>query len=392
MSVREFLLSPKLSNGSENPYYCNFAEGNALLMGGCFRYLESPLLIPTLSNVHIQPDGFLDQLREKFRNQFTFYAVYEWPAHAQRLDSSEFAPYSVEFLTGDSFPAWCELWELKGIRNYRWWEECSESERLWLETIACELRSRVTVKAGTPLYYATTLGLQSVVHQLLSRGHDPNEFGGPDAYPLFVALKNANTELADLLISNGANINIKDQSTNDTALHRAIAKKNKAVIKFLLDRNADHTACNELGKPPLHLAVDLDGVGEIWFSEIIELLAHVDVNVTDKRGKTAVHFAAKVGCRESISLLIQQGVDVDITDHDGRTALHVASSSGKTEIADILLRNHANIGIADEGGFTALHLAVQAGSVGIVQRIFQLAESGNRLHLRYSDHQLSRTV
>ena len=268
----------------------------------------------------IQPDGFIHRLREKYQDQFTFYSVYQWPAHAQQLDSSEFAPHSIEFLTGDSFPAWCELWELKDIRDYPWWEEeCSESEGLWSETIACELRSRASVKAGTPLYYATTIGLQSVVHQLLSRGHDPNEFGGPDVYPLFAALENANTELADLLISNGVNINIKDQSTNDTALHRAIAKKNKAVIKFLLDRNADHTACNELGKPPLHLAVDLDGVGETWFSEIIELLAHVDVNVTDQRGKTAVHFAAKVGCRESISLLIQQGADVDITDHDSVT-------------------------------------------------------------------------
>jgi len=116
ISVREFLVSSKLSDGSENPYYRSVAEGNALLMRACFMYLASPPLIPIVSHLHIQLESdLLTQLREKFRDPFTFYAVYQWPAHAQLLGPSDLTPHSVEFLTGDSFPAWRELWELKDI-------------------------------------------------------------------------------------------------------------------------------------------------------------------------------------------------------------------------------------------------------------------------------------
>ena len=375
-SVREFLQLPRLSDGSDNPYYCSVIKGNALLLKACFMYLASQPFVSPVSHLTHYSD-ILQQLKAKFRDQFTFYAVYEWPNHAAKLESSGTTD-SVKFLTGDSFSAWREVWELSAIRDRRWWEgseDRSTEVGLWSEAMVCDLRTRSRSTPGSALYYASALGLRSIADELLSKGHDPNEFGGPEAYPLFVALRTGNLALAEWLLSKGANINIVDQRTKDTALHCAIKKRDKEGVKFLLDRNADHKAYNERELPPLHLAMHMDGEGEVWYSEIIELLAQVDVNVKDRRGRTAVHFAAKVGCFLSTSLLLQQGADVHVTDDDGRTPLHAASLSGASQIVDMLLNTQANIGITDALGYTAMHMAVQAGHTEIVKKLFQM--SGN---------------
>ena len=112
----------------------------------------------------------------------------------------------------------------------------------------------------------------------------------------------------------------------------------------------------------------MDGNSETWFSEIMGLLARVDVNVKDNRGRTALHIAAETGCTESAALLIQHNADVDLKDQNGRTALHVASVSTRVKIVD-MLKNHANMKIPDKLGYTAVHLAVQAGSTEIVEKL-----------------------
>ena len=374
ISVKEFFMAPTISGGRVNPYYRSASEGNAILMKACFMYLASPMFkVDTLSHLPNQQE-ILPKIKKKFQDPFTFYAVYEWPTHAKRIEPSDLTSDVLDFLTdrSSSFPAWRELWEVTDIREFRWWEADDQAHResvLWSEKIVCELRSASRSNPGTPLYYATALGLRSVVHQLLTKGHKPDEFGGPGLYPLFVALENGNIDIAELLISNRANVNIKDQLKNETALHRAVAKRNTNVVRYLFDRtDADHAAHNHRGQAPLHLAVHMDGNGEAWFAEIIELLAKRDVNVKDSRGRTALHVAARIGCTESATYLLEHEANVDIPDHNGRTALHIAALCGQVPMVETL-QNIANILISDNLGYTALHLAVQVGNATIAEKL-----------------------
>jgi len=390
ISVREFFLLPKLSSDRDNPYYRSPSEGNAHIMKCCFMYLNylaSPKFhgdnFATLSHLPNRED-ILPKVKEKFRDHFAFYAFYEWPTHAKRLDHPDLTSPSLEFLTDDrSFPAWRELYEVPDIRRFSWWEadgrELSERD-LWSENIVWELRSAARSDPGTPLYYATAFDLISVVDQLLAQEHDPNELGGRDACPLFVAIENRNLEIAELLISKGADVNVKDPVKNDTALHRAVARKDTDSVRFLLQRGADHKVHNGRGQAPINFAIHMDGDGEIWFSEIIGLLAQFGVDVKDIRGRTAMHTAAEDGCVLSAALLLQHGATVDAIDDDGRTALHIASLTGRATIVDMLLtEDRAEIQVRDHLGYTAMHLAVRAGNTEIVEKLF--AASGNPLGL-----------
>lgn len=397
ISVTEFLQSSILSNGTDNPYYRGDSEGNALLMKACFMYIRSPYFVPTLSQ--LRNSEILQQLRSRFRDQFSFYAVYEWPTHANKT-KLDLTFNVLEFLTSNSFPSWRELWELTDLHGHQWWENMGEQPQEnspWTETIICELVSNSRLSPGTPLYYAASFGFQSVVDQLILQNHDANEFGGPKSYPLFVALENAHLDLAKSLILKGANINIQDKFKKDTALHRATVKRDKVVVGFLLEQNADLTVCNVHGHTPLDLALQTSctqgsdcALGNDWDPEIINSLASISVNVKNNRGKTALHLAASLGCVPSTSTLLEQRADVNVTDDDGRTALHVASSFGRTEIVDMLLNNHANIGMGDRLGYTALHLAVQSGNVDMVAKLSQ--KLGDPLYPLEGFDGLSQTV
>lgn len=364
VSVTQFLTTPILPDGTKNNYCLDVVEGNALLMRACFQYLASTYFNTTVSQ--LRSEELLQQLKSRFQDPLSFYTVYDWPKHAKRIDEQHIGNDLFVFLSGSSFPSWRELWELSDLREHRWWDNDEEhqDQSLWSHTIACELRSAARWSPGTPVYYASLLGFQSVVELLKFEGL--NECGGPESYPLLAALKNDHIQLAELLLRNGASINVQDRLEGNTALHRAIGQRNKALLRFLLEKNADLTICNARGMPPLHLAIQHFAQQNDFDAEIIEILA-VEANVKDKAGRTALHLAASLGCFESASILVKQGADVNITDNNGRTALHaMVTKRGEIRLLDMLLINKADMNIADHMGYTALHLAVKYGHLNAV--------------------------
>ena len=54
--------------------------------------------------------------------------------------------------------------------------------------------------------------------------------------------------------------------------------------------------------------------------------AKADVNVIDKNGPTALHFAAIYGCKEIVEVLLKEGAKVNAVNKDGKTALDYAKS------------------------------------------------------------------
>lgn len=103
----------------------------------------------------------------------------------------------------------------------------------------------------TPLFHAAALGDAKLVARLLDAGADPNLADHSRATPLMVARGEA---LAALLKA-GADVNAADFAGR-TALHRAIAAKQLADVKLLLEAgaNADAQSCDE--RDALGLAVD----------------------------------------------------------------------------------------------------------------------------------------
>lgn len=74
-----------------------------------------------------------------------------------------------------------------------------------------------------------------------------------------------------------------------------------------------------------------------------------DLDVKDKHGWTALHYAAWQGKLKVVQYLIDNGADSDVTSNDGKTALHhVSKGRQSTDLVQYLVESGATIDVQDE--------------------------------------------
>jgi ankyrin repeat protein len=139
----------------------------------------------------------------------------------------------------------------------------------------------------------------------LQRAHTPGDRNlGEGATPLMRAARNGDAEAMRLLLEHGADPNIQ-QKNHITSLMLA------AGLGRGLGTFADEYATE---------AQQLEAVKVL-------LDQHVDVNVANDAGQTALHFAA-LSMDTVVELLVRHGARLDATDKQGRTPLDMASGKG----------------------------------------------------------------
>ena len=111
-------------------------------------------------------------------------------------------------------------------------------------------------------------------------------------------------------------------------------------------------------------------------TDIVQVLTKVelvDVNKQDVSGNTALHFAAKGHTNTMQVLLEVEGVDVNIQDELGNTALHFAADWGQTDIVRELCKvGGLDVNIQDIAGWTALQVAAIERQTDIVQVLLEV--------------------
>ena len=215
------------------------------------------------------------------------------------------------------------------------------------------------------------------------------------------------TEVVQLLIENGAEVNIRS-GDGTTPLHSAAFLGRTDVVKFLLDNGADVKARNNDGATPVDvLSVDWDttafigglvgvstGKEEIAAmkrgrNEVAKLFGikgtlddagttpaqnlstaafignaaamkqalagGADPNTKDPQsGSTLLATAALMGHTEIVALLLEHGADINARSRDGGTALHAAAFLGRAEIVKLLLDKGADTALRSNMGGTAI--------------------------------------
>ena len=167
---------------------------------------------------------------------------------------------------------------------------------------------------------AASTGDIEAVKQYLDAGGDVNAKNKVTTTPLYWAAYEGQKEIVELLIANGADVNLRSGMVVKT---KDGSEGNKMAQELMNNRT------------PLDMAIRKE------HTEIAELLIAkgTDVNAKSNRGYTPLHEASKNEKTEILELLIAKGADVNAKDDDGDTPLDYAHRRKYTEVA-ALLRKH----------------------------------------------------
>lgn len=137
------------------------------------------------------------------------------------------------------------------------------------------------------------------VHEILAIGVDVNCMNEDGEFPLKTACWLGNREIVELLIENGADVNLADESEFDTSLMMASRHGHAEIVRLLL-KNA------------------------------------VDVNAQDDYDNTSLTRAAEWGHLEVVRLLLENGANSSLRDEFDKTPLELAKENGHFEVAELI--------------------------------------------------------
>lgn len=197
------------------------------------------------------------------------------------------------------------------------------------------------------LYWASEMGRINIVRLLIDQEIDVNARREDGMTALHLAAQNGKDAVVKLLVANGANPNVQDAAGN-TPIEYALENKKINVVKTLSQKGVRPGLRNGRNTP-LHDAVKNGLIGAV--NAMIQ--AGVNLDAQDKRGRTALHWAAAYDFPEIAKLLVEHMAKINVQDDDGNTALIIACRRNNTYTALELLK-HPDINVnvlnkVDEG-------------------------------------------
>jgi uncharacterized protein len=189
----------------------------------------------------------------------------------------------------------------------------------------------------TPLIIVKEINLAQL---LISKGANVNKkTPNFERTPLTSAVFSGDVELAKLYLDHGADINATTLGTfgHETALSVALISPNvsKDLVNLLISRGADANYADGLGHTPLMSACSKRGN-----STIVGILLHAKarVNAKDMDGYSPLMIAAFRGDARMVGILIQAGADVNAKNKKGESVLSLAELNDDSTVSDELVR------------------------------------------------------
>lgn len=200
-------------------------------------------------------------------------------------------------------------------------------------------------------------------------------------------------ELVELLIKNGANVDIPDNNgltpldeactydgwlgvvrliieygarVSDRTMH-VLCARNSLELAELVIPNGDVDAQNDNEATPLHVACENGNV------EMARLLIENGANLhaEGKERYVPLTIAIKNGHLDVIKLLNEYSADVYYEEDYGTTPLHIACLEVQMEIVEYLITNGADVTAKDNGGRSTIHSACDGGNLEIIKFLME---------------------
>ncbi len=248
-------------------------------------------------------------------------------------------------------------------------------------TVAC---GDETKTPDIDIWKAVSEGDIDAVKQHIDAGTDINGafiaegIPGSGGTPLHIAALANQTEIAELLLGNGADIDARAADYfKGSPLHWAAAFGEKEMVEFLVGAGADVNAEDINGGTPLDGALAWEP--DIKRQEKDEIAQFLRAN----GGKVNMDIwtAASLGLVDIVDQRITEGWDINETfvlpgvKGSGGSPLHIAVLANQKAVAEFLIDNGADLNVKadDEYGGTPLHWAA---AFSIKEMVILLVEAG----------------
>ncbi|KAF5857290.1 hypothetical protein ETB97_005974 [Aspergillus alliaceus] len=225
LSVKEFLVSDRIRTGPAKHCALSARDAHAVTARDCLAYLLQFRCPYTSIPDTVKSSPLLS------------YATNYWPMHVT-LSGQD---------TRDAcYPLVLELFNSKTA--YLNWASFLDGYTPF-DDVATEDSFN---QPPSPLYYAASFGLSTVVKELINTGRPVNGSNGPAGSPLAVAALSGHTETVQTLIDNGAIVN--SVGPLGSPLHVAASEGHVGVVEALLHAGADPNIQDDFGATALGVA------------------------------------------------------------------------------------------------------------------------------------------
>ncbi len=119
----------------------------------------------------------------------------------------------------------------------------------------CMSGNSCTIDGTTTLHHAMYANNPEIVELLIKRKAPLNVIDSNGSTPLMIAVNRGSDEIAQLLIDNGADPDIKDIAYGRTALHIAASKGYQKIASVLVSKGAEVNITDNNGHSPLYSAL-----------------------------------------------------------------------------------------------------------------------------------------
>eukprot|EP00051_Salpingoeca_urceolata_P012967 m.161919 g.161919 ORF g.161919 m.161919 type:complete len:1480 (-) comp17657_c0_seq4:152-4591(-) len=224
----------------------------------------------------------------------------------------------------------------------------------------------------TPLLWAAFKGFHGPLAALIKHSADIAAIDEKGRTALHWSTKQSSTRCLDLLLKTVPRtlVNKQDAAEHLTPLHWAVANKHLSHTKLLLRAKADPTIMDAQGRTSVNYAIHY---GSPDCLTCILALWPGALHQRDARGRTALHLACEYLEINSgpeplqcvAALLSIKQTDVNCTDLRLTTPLHWAAVYNRPKLARALVGRGANPYAEDSRGMTPLSYAIKRGFVEV---------------------------
>ncbi|KXJ84160.1 hypothetical protein RP20_CCG018064 [Aedes albopictus] len=263
----------------------------------------------------------------------------------------------------------------------------------------CKVHPDVEYDDGlVPLHSAVVYGRINIVQLLLRNGADINIKNAEGWSALHYAVHHKQIAITNILIVEGIDVNSLNNNKWN-ALHISCDNGDADMTKMLLQKGAQADLQTNEDKTPLDLAVTKG------YTEVVDILIeyfimklnfHITFRVFQNADRNShdyitqrltrdfselanginfneksIHIAVQKGLKKKVKQLINGGANVYALNKSGHTALHLSASAGHHIVVELLLDSGANVNAVDEDNVTPLFLACQNGHRKVVETLIE---------------------